>query len=80
MNAKVFHASNSSYKEDFDCKYMKIIYGHWGWRNENRSNPRRYEYSTELVVKFIKLLDQLFFFSFFFFNNESSRLCYVDGY
>ena len=35
--------------------------------------------TTELVVKFIKLLDQLFFFSFFF-NNESSRLCCVDGY
>ena len=79
MNAKVFHASNSSYKEDFDCKYVKIIYVHWGWRNENRSDPRRYEYTTELVVKFIKLLDQLFFFSFFF-NNESSRFCYVDGY
>ena len=36
--------------------------------------------TTELVVKFIKLLDQLFFFSFFFFNNESSCFCYVDGY
>ena len=27
-----------------DCKYMKIIYEHCGWRNEYRSDPRNYEH------------------------------------
>ena len=36
---------NNDYKYmNYDCKYMKIMYVHCGWRNEYRSDPRSYEH------------------------------------